>query len=66
MDDHNYVFSRVLLLYCTILYYTEIAYKPLVRSLICLNIHIDVFLIPPIIVHTGSVIGLHMEGTCSS
>lgn len=55
--------------YCyTVLYYTilKIAYKPLVRSLICLNIHIDVFLIPPIIVHTGSVIGLHMEGTCSS
>lgn len=75
MNDVTYItFQYIITMfspeyYCyTVLYYTilKIAYKPLVRSLICLNIHIDVFLIPPIIVHTGSVIGLHMEGTCSS
>lgn len=38
------------------------AHKPLSGSLSCLNIHVDVILIPPIIVHLGSVIGLHVDG----
>lgn len=41
----------------------EIAYKPLLCSLSCLNIYVDVVLIPPIIVHLCSVIGLHVKGT---